>query len=167
MKLLLLAFLLCSVTIAQAQKPRTVVNKIADEIKTAGPDWMCATDKLPEGTPGPQSPVGTKFQFSCTKAELFATVYVFVGFSDKDAENALGISQRLQINLSKPTRAFGTEAYELKDQRLSWIAFRRENIFGQIKVQISDRMAKHPPDAERLIEETRFLAQIVDRAISR
>ena len=89
------------------------------------------------------------------------------GESKRDAERALALSQRLQINESKPVEGIGEQAYELAKERFAWITFRKANVYAQVNVATRSASQSDGPLATKsvigndLIEAARLFAELV------
>lgn len=99
------------------------------------------------------------------------TVFIFYGEARRDAEKSLALSQRLQINESKPLEGIVEQAYQLAKERFAWITFRRASVFSQVNVGIRRTSETDGPSktesisGNALIEAARFFAQLVARHI--
>src|SRR6266496_334591 len=142
-QLTVLTLVFHSFVTAQAQSKPEVVANLERAMKEMEPEWHCARVSTPQGVPGPESPRGTKYHFRCQRKSVDLTVFVLYGETTRDAEKALALSQRLQINESKPVEGIGEQAYELAKERFGWVTFRKAKVYAQVNVDI-----RNPPETD-------------------
>jgi hypothetical protein len=165
--LTILALVICCFSMASAQSKPEVMIKIEQAMKDLESEWHCISVATPQGEPGPESPRGTQYLFRCQQKTMRLSIFILYGESKHDAEKALTLSQRLQINESRPVDGIGEQAYQLARERLAWITFRKANVFTQIVigVQLSSQYDASPEmetvTGNELIESVRLFANLV------
>lgn len=171
-RLAVLAVVLCWVGATRAQsKSDEVIANIERAMKENEPEWRCSSVSTPQGEPGPDSPRGTKYQFRCQQKTVALTIFIFYGEARRDAEKALILSQRLQINESRPVEGIGEQAYELAKERFAWITFRKASVFVQVNAAVQSASETDGPSETEsvrggsLIEAARLFAQLVARYV--
>ena len=169
-RLAVLAVVLCCVGATRAQsKSDEVIVKLERKMQTTEPEWHCVSTSIAQGEPGPDSPRGTKYQFRCQQKTVALTIFIFYGEARRDAEKALVLSQRLQINESRPAEGIGEQAYELAKERFAWITFRKASVFVQVNAAAQSASETDGPSetepvrGSSLIEAARLFAQLVAR----
>jgi len=156
-------------TKAQSRSDEVVAN-IKQAMKEMEPEWHCLTVNTPQGEPGPDSPRGTKYQFSCQQKKVALTIFMFFGEWNQDAEKALALSQRLQINESRRVEGIGEQAYELAKERFAWITFHKASVVVQVNAAAHASETDGPSETEAvrgssLIEGARLFARLVARHV--
>jgi hypothetical protein len=156
--------LYCFGTARAQSKSDEVIANIEQAMKEMEPEWRCSSVSTPQGEPGPDSPRGTKYLFRCQRKTVELTIFMLYGEAKRDAERALALSQRLQINESKPVEGIGEQAYQLAKERFAWITFRKAKVYAQVNVATRNASQSDGPSATKpndLIEAARLFAKLV------
>jgi hypothetical protein len=164
MKSLIIIFLLVLLygsTLVSAQNSQTFLDNITRVIIEKEPDWQGGKINSPVGTPGPDTPRGSRHDFEWRRKDQTIHLHILYGDSDEDAVKQLEWSQRLQINESKPLEGIGEQAYQHAKYGCAWITFRKGNVFAQIIVGLIDIRTddKTSPEMARLTEEALEIAK--------
>jgi hypothetical protein len=147
-KFIALALLLFTCTLACAQDESNLRRNIERILKEKEPEWLCKQN-VPSGEPGPASPHGTFYNFTCKHQQQTVSGSIFFGDSKQDAVKMLERSQlMLQINASKPQDGIGEQAYAYTGHGSAWITFRKGNVFGQLDVGVVDSRTVGGPSLE-------------------
>jgi hypothetical protein len=140
-----LALLLFTCTLACAQDESNLTRNIERILKEKE---LYVKQNGPSGEPGPGSPHGTFYNFTCKHQQQTLSGSIFFGDSKQDAVKMLERSQLMLQNASKPQDGIGEQAYAYAGHGSAWITFRKGNVFAQVSVGVVDSRTVGDPSLE-------------------
>ena len=169
-----LAVILPGLTANSAQTKEAMLDGVVRAIAENEPEWQGGKVHSMPGTPDPDRFRGTLHDFEWKRKDRTATqatLHIFYGDSEEDAERMLEWSQMiLSVNESEPLENIGERAYQYAKNGNSWITFRKGKIFADISVSLvdlrtADKAALHMLDLTVEARETakRFAQHVANQ----